>query len=294
LLGLNPGVHSLIVLPGVASGPNGDAVQFDLVPNSANQVLGQLRALGLDRTGSVAVDSVDVDMSSMAAVEDYRVLDRESAPIWDMVEATIRSQGSYPPSFFALFVIAGLIGAVGILTNSEILIVGAMVVCPDYGPVANVALGIQQGDARRIWRAVGALIIGFSSVVLASFVFALLIRAAQLESQSFQVGIRPVSRLINTPNVFSVVVAVLAGIVGIVSLTESRTNALIGVFISVTTIPAAADMGVSLAFGNWNEALGSTFQLLLNVGLLMSVGAAVLSVQRSIWSRLTRVVRQGR
>jgi len=36
---------------------------------------------------------------------------------------------------------------------------------------------------------------------------------------------------------------------GVVSLTEARSATLIGVFISVTTIPAASDAGVSLAFG---------------------------------------------
>jgi uncharacterized membrane protein len=51
-----------------------------------------------------------------------------------------------------------------------------------------------------------------------------------------------------------VVVAILAGIVGVVSLTEARAGALIGAFISVTTIPAAADIGLSVAFGGWNEA----------------------------------------
>ena len=67
---------------------------------------------------------------------------------------------------------------------------------------------------------------------------------------------RPVADLINTPNVFSVIVAVLAGIVGVVSLTEARANALIGVFISVTTIPAAASVGVSIAYSSWGEAVG--------------------------------------
>jgi uncharacterized membrane protein len=89
-----------------------------------------------------------------------------------------------------------------------------------------------------------------------------------------------------TPNVFSVVVAILAGIVGVVSLTEARAGALIGVFISVTTIPAAADIGVSLAFASWHEAGGSSLQLLLNVILLVGVGAAGLSAQRAIWRRL--------
>jgi uncharacterized membrane protein len=83
--------------------------------------------------------------------------------------------------------------------------------------------------------------------------------------------------------VFSVIVAVLAGIVGVVSLTEARVNALIGVFISITTIPAAASLGVSMAYRSWGEAGGSGLQLLVNVGLLIAVGAAGLATQRRIW-----------
>ena len=83
------------------------------------------------------------------------------------------------------------------------------------------------------------------------------------------------------------VFAILAGLVGVISLTESRANALIGVFISVTTIPAAADVGVSLAFSSWHEAWGSTLQLLLNIALLIVVGAAGLATQRLIWRRRT-------
>jgi hypothetical protein len=65
---------------------------------------------------------------------------------------------------------------------------------------------------------------------------------------------------------------VLAGIVGVVSLTEARAAALIGVFISVTTIPAAAYTGVSIAYANWAEAHGSALQLLLNVTALIAIG----------------------
>ena len=69
------------------------------------------------------------------------------------------------------------------------------------------------------------------------------------------------------------IVAVLAGLVGVVSLTEARAGALIGVFISVTTIPAAADIGLSVAFTSWSAARGVVAQLLLNVVLLILVGA---------------------
>jgi uncharacterized membrane protein len=76
--------------------------------------------------------------------------------------------------------------------------------------------------------------------------------------------------------------------VGVVSLTESRSSTLIGVFISVTTIPAASDIGVSLAFGSGSEAWGSALQLLLNVTVLATVAIAGLPVQRALWRRVAR------
>jgi uncharacterized hydrophobic protein (TIGR00271 family) len=210
-------------------------------------------------------------------------LDDEVPPAWEMVESRIRAGGRYPPSFYALLLIAGLIGAVGILTNSQILIVAAMVVGPEYGAIMATALGIDKKDRGAIRRGVTALVAGFAVAVVATLIFGLLIRWSGDTPQLYEAGLRPVSDLINSPNVFSVIVAVLAGIVGVVSLTESRANALIGVFISVTTIPAASDMGLSIAYGSWREARGSTFQLLLNVAVLIAVGAAGLRLQRAVW-----------
>ncbi len=68
-----------------------------------------------------------------------------------------------------------------------------------------------------------------------TLLFGLAVRASGDTPAEFLQGVRPVADLINTPNVFSVVVAILAGLVGVISLTESRANALIGVFIASGT-----------------------------------------------------------
>src|SRR5271157_487117 len=80
----------------------------------------------------------------------HRLVQRDIAPVWDIVEAKIRSDAVYFPSFYILLAIARLIGAVGILTNSQILIVGAMVVGPEYNAIMGVALGIDKRDRRAI------------------------------------------------------------------------------------------------------------------------------------------------
>jgi Domain of unknown function (DUF389) len=84
------------------------------------------------------------------------------------------------------------------------------------------------------------------------------------------------------------VLAALAGVVGVVSLTEARSSTLMGVFIAVTTIPAASDIGVSLAFGSGRGAWGSTLQLLLNVTVLAAGAIAGLPARQAIWRRVAR------
>ena len=291
-LASDPGVSGLVVLPGAARQPGGDAVQFDVGPGSANSVFRQLKSFTDGHREAVAVQYVDATFGEPPEpASRHFVMQRDVAPVWELVEARIRSDAVYAPSFYILLAIAGLIGAVGILTNSQILIVGAMVVGPEYNAIMGVALGIDRRVRRPVLRGLLALLAGFAAAVFVTLLFGLAIRWSGHTPELYSAGVRPVSDLINNPNLFSVVVAVLAGIVGVVSLTEARASALIGVFISVTTIPAAADVGLSLAYSSWGEARGSAFQLLLNVVLLIVVGAGALRLQRFIWRARERSAR---
>jgi len=299
LLTAAPGILNLVVLPGAARDPAGDAIQFDLASSAANPVLGRLRDLQAagapgrhapdGQLGPIAVQAVDAEIGAGDLDRPRRgSYHGETEPVWDLVESKIVSGSDYAPSFFILLTLAGLIGAVGILTNSTILIVGAMVVGPEYSAIIAAALGLDRGDRAAAVRGLAALGAGFGLAIVVTALFGLVIRWSGHVPQAYQLGVRPVSDLINSPDLFSVIVAVLAGIVGVVSLTEARAGALIGVFISVTTIPAAADLGLCMAFTSWRAAGGATAQLLLNVVLLVVVGAVALRAQRLYWRDRTR------
>ncbi|GGN92357.1 membrane protein [Streptomyces albiflavescens] len=288
LLTAEPCVLNLHLQVGGVRNPDGDAIECDILTGAANEVLRGLRDLGIEHRGSIVLDPVDTVFSERADKVGAEVLGaRLRAPVWEQVEARIRAEGRYSPSFYLFLAIAGVIGAVGILTNSQILIVAAMVVGPEYGAITSVALGIDRRSRPRIRKGLTALLVGFLLAIAATLLFALLVRGFGLQPPAFELGLRPVSHLIDTPDFYSVVVAVLAGIVGIVSLAEERTSALLGVFISVTTIPAGADIAVSLAFGSWDQAWGSLLQLLLNIVLLIAVGTGTLKCQRAIWRRVS-------
>jgi uncharacterized hydrophobic protein (TIGR00271 family) len=294
LLAASPGVINLVVLPGAAREPAGDAIQFDLASSTANPVLRRLRELQPagaagpqppgDQLGPIAVQAVDAEIGAGDLDRPHRgYYHGDTEPVWDLVESKISSDSVYAPSFFALLALASLIGAVGILTNSTILIVGAMVVGPEYSAIIAVALGLERRDRAPAVRGLAALAVGFGLAIVMCALFGLVIRWSGHVPDGYLHGVRPVSNLINSPDMFSVIVAVLAGIVGVVSLTEARAGALIGVFISVTTIPAAADLGLSLAFTSWADAGGAAAQLLLNVVVLIAVGAVGLRAQRRFW-----------
>src|ERR1700684_454071 len=105
---------------------------------------------------------------------------RERIPVWEMVEGTIRAGPTSPPSFYLLLVIAGLIAAVGILTNSQILVIEAMVVGPEYYAIIAAALGCSKRDWPLVHESLTALGRGFVAAIVAAFLFALAIRAAGL------------------------------------------------------------------------------------------------------------------
>jgi uncharacterized hydrophobic protein (TIGR00271 family) len=182
-------------------------------------------------------------------------------------------------------VVATLIAAVGILTDQIVLIIGAMVVGPEFGPLAGlcVALVHKRRDVAR--RSLTALAVGFPVAITASFLLTLAIDLLDLVPQGFSQDNHPFTEFIASPDEFSAIVAILAGVAGILSLTSAKSGALIGVLISVTTIPAAANVGVAAALGDFDEWVGAMGQLALNLTLIVLSGITVLFIQRRLYIR---------
>jgi hypothetical protein len=80
-------------------------------------------------------------------------------------------------------------------------------------------------------------------------------------------------------NITSVIIATAAGVGGMLAY-ETRASAAVSVAISVTTIPAAAFIGVALAFGSVAGAARGLGVLSLNVVCLLAGGTAAVLVQR--------------
>lgn len=173
------GVQNVVVQAG-ARRPDGDAAHFDVRDEAANPVRGALRDLGLDRSGVICMERVDAALTGQPQVTaDHGALRRETAPVWEMVKAIICGGQAYAPSFYVLLAVAGLIGAVGLITNSQVLIVAAMVVGPEYNAIIAVALGISRRDRGAVRDGLLALLWGFLAAIAVTLLFGPAVRVRQ-------------------------------------------------------------------------------------------------------------------
>lgn len=276
----NAGVINIVRWPDAARRPDGDLIQFDVAREAANDVIALLRSFRLEHEGSIAIERIDTAFSDIAAgAEAASPGDPSEAVIWEEVEARIRDESSLSTSFVALVVIAVLIAGIGILTDSAILIVGAMVVGPEYGPLSSIALGLHKRRPARVARGVKAIAVSFPLAIVAALAMSAALKATGQTPDAYRNGVRPLTQFISEPDIFSVLVALLAAVAGTLSLTEAKAGTLVGVLVSVTTIPAAANIGVALAYGRGSEALGALAQLMVNLVAIVLIGAATLRLQ---------------
>lgn len=288
-LRVSPATFNASVFRGAALDPAGDVVMCDVAREGANGLVLALRELGLDEDGTVALSRVDVLVSAAGVEAEARAPGHAGdAAVWEEVDERVRGESVLTASFLAFMVIAALIAAVGLVEDAPILIVGAMVVGPEFGPVAGLSVGLFNRRVPQVRAASVTLVVGLVVATAVSFLATAVADALGLVPAEFSPSVQPLTGFIVDPSALSFLVALLAGVAGTLSLTQAKSGALIGVLISVTTIPAVAAMGVSGALGRWDDAWGAAVQLGLNLVALVLAGVVTLWTQREAWERLSQ------
>ncbi len=286
LLEASPSTCNLVHMERAARQPLGDMILCDVTREDASVVIDDLKELGIAREGSISLVPIDSQISDTAkrAQRATRGLPSD-AVVWEEVEARTSESVELSGSFVAFMVLACLIASIGIYLGSPILIVGAMVVGPEFGPLAALCVAIVEKRRAVAMRSLTALAVGFPLAITAAFLFTLAARGLGMLGDDYSSIHHPLTQFITDPEKFSFIVACLAGAAGMLSLTSAKSGALIGVLISVTTIPAAANMGVAVAFADWSEWRGAVAQLLVNLSAIILAGVTTLSIQRRFYMR---------
>jgi uncharacterized hydrophobic protein (TIGR00271 family) len=280
------GTAHLVVVPGAARDPSGDLVLCDVAREAGDDLIAALRALGIDDCGSISMEDVDLTLSRRADRAEARAPgEGADAVLWEQLTDVTHEESRLTATYLAFMTVATMIAACGVVLDNAILIVGAMAVGPEFGPLAGISTALVRWRPRLAVRSAVALVAGFALAMLVTVAFSHLMDWLDLFSRSALDAERPNTAFIYQPDEFSFVVAVLAGVAGTLSLTSAKSGALVGVAISVTTVPAAANAAVAFSFQEYRQAWGSTEQLLLNLFAIVLAGTFTLAAQKLLWSR---------
>jgi uncharacterized hydrophobic protein (TIGR00271 family) len=280
------GTTHLVVLPGAARNPAGDVVLCDVAREAGDELLSGLQRLDLDTLGSIAVENIDLSLSRRAdEAEAEAPGEAADAVLWEHLTDATHEESTLSITYLAFITLATMIAACGVVLDNAILIVGAMAVGPEFGPLAGICTAVVQRAPRLALRSLIALLVGFAVAMAATVGFSYFMDAVGLFTEAKLEAERPNTGFIYAPDWFSFVVAVLAGAAGTLSLTSSKSGALVGVAISVTTVPAAANAAVALIYDDADQTWLSTGQLLLNLLGIILAGTLTLLAQKWLWSR---------
>jgi uncharacterized hydrophobic protein (TIGR00271 family) len=273
------GVRRIVAQPDESGAERSLVFVADVEPAAADPLVEAIAELGID-TDDYVLTRVDVvapqhpNRFGAGGIDGFA---------WVEVLGQARANSRLLARYLALINVAAVIAALGVITSSSILIVGAMAVSPDLLPICATSVGLVGGNRKLARRAFVTLTLGLGLVVVTAMVLSALLKWTGFLPDGFAVEQSSLSTLAHT-DYSTVLVALAAGIAAMLSF-ETRASSAVGVAISVTTIPASAYLGVALGGGGIDHALGALVVLLVNVFLLILTGTLTLLVQRALPNR---------
>ncbi|HET7474496.1 MAG TPA: DUF389 domain-containing protein [Dermatophilaceae bacterium] len=280
-------VSTLSVVRGASVRPAGDLVLADVAREAANDLVDRLLEIGVQQEGAVHIEPVRAWVSR-PGFDAERLAPGSSADsvVWVDVVQRGYEESELNWTYLSFMTLATAIAGIAIVLDSQILVIGAMVLGPEFGAIAALGLALVRRRLALFRFAARTLVLGFLTAILTSTLGAFAGRWMGWVTAADVTGDRPGTDFIYTPDKWSFVVAVIAAAAGVLSLTSAKVGGLSGVFISVTTVPAAGNVALGLAFGAWNEVRGSSLQLVINITGMALAGWATLALQSAVWSRV--------
>lgn len=258
-----------------ATRPKHAVVVATVHPRAVDELLRDLRRLRIPDTGVTLTREEVLGRSSGQGAE--------AGLVWEDVLGMAARNSRPIARYLAFMLAAGLIASYGVIEYNNILIVGAMALSPDLLPITAVGVGLVDRRLRLAARAFLTLVVGmaFASAAAAASAFAQ--DRFDLIPSDFNIDSTVLGSLVHVNNE-TIVVALAAGVAGMLAL-ETRASSGVGVAVSVTTIPAAAYLGVALGLGETGHALGALGVLGTNVAMLVIAASATLVFQRALARR---------
>ena len=197
----SPAVSGIAVTRDASVEPVGDLVVADVAREGANEIIDHLRALGVHQDGSIHIEPVRTWLSRTGFEAEQRTPGSSAdAVVWADVAQRSYEETELNWTYLSFMTLATLLAAIAIVTDSQILVIGAMVLGPEFGAIAALGVALVRRRFALLARATRTLVVGFALSIAVTTVMALLARAVGWVTVDNVTGPRPGTDFIYSPD----------------------------------------------------------------------------------------------
>ncbi|SIR81705.1 TIGR00341 family protein [Haladaptatus litoreus] len=261
-----------------SNGDNSAIVQFPLPAQAVDRVLSDLREAGLSDDYTVIGSVETARTPNIEELEDKFVKggDEDDSIATDEIRTKALGMNPSPVTYYAMTVLSAIVATAGLLLDSPAIVVGSMVIAPQVGSAMTASVGLVLNDRHMIIDGLRSQILGLGVAIVSATIFGWALKSAQFIPPSLNVvTVNQISQRIS-PGFLSVAVGLCAGAAGALGLATALPVSLVGVMIAAALIPAAAAVGIGLAWGPPVIALGAFVLLVVNAVSINAAGGGVL------------------
>ncbi|WP_049972188.1 TIGR00341 family protein [Haladaptatus cibarius] len=261
-----------------SNGDNSAIVQFPLPAQAVDRVLSDLREAGLSDDYTVIGSVETARTPNIQELEDKFVKggDEDDSIATEEIRTKALGMNPSPVTYYAMTVLSAIVATAGLLLDSPAIVVGSMVIAPQVGSAMTASVGLVLNDRHMIIDGLRSQILGLVVAIVSATIFGWALKTAQFIPPSLNVvTVNQISQRIS-PGFLSVAVGLCAGAAGALGLATALPVSLVGVMIAAALIPAAAAVGIGLAWGPPVIALGAFVLLVVNAVSINAAGGGVL------------------
>ncbi len=168
-----------------------------------------------------------------------------------------------------ILIVAMIIACIGLDTDSDIAIVGAMLICPLMGSVLAIAYGVATVDRALMRDALGGLVLQMAFCLITSTIYFVLSPIA---------GMTPALVDNSGPTIWHLMLALVGGFAGGLGNSRDQEPATVisGVAVATALMPPLCAAGYGLAAANAGVFLGALYEFGINVVFIALSAAVVL------------------
>jgi len=251
---------------------NAVVVEFPLPTSAVDDVLDDLNAIGRNVEYTVVTSAETAETRRFEGLED-RYTEQEEK---DIAPAELRTRAlemdQRTTIYYSTTLLSAMVAASGLLLDAPAVVVGSMVIAPQVGSALKTSVGTVFDDRKMIVEGLRSQFLGLLVAIAGATVFGLAVQWLGVGPTRLpSLALEQIHQRIS-PGFLSVAVAIAAGFAAAFSLATAVPTSLVGVMIAAAIIPAAAAVGIGIAWRVPTIAVGAAVLLTVNTAAINLTG----------------------